>query len=56
MKLGYSTEIRVLHCKLGQFQKIREINAGHLYHAGTRPKLAKYDIAWQTEKSLDFAF
>ena len=29
--LGYSAEIRVLYCKLGQFQKIREINAGHLY-------------------------
>ena len=24
-------EIRVLYCKLSQFQKIREINAGHLY-------------------------
>ena len=28
--LVYSTEIRVLYCKLGQSKKIREINAGHL--------------------------
>ena len=30
-RLGYSAEIRVLYCKLGQFQKIREMTAGHLY-------------------------
>ena len=30
-RLGYSAEMRVLYCKLGQFQKIREIAAGHLY-------------------------
>ena len=29
--LGYSAEIRVLYCKLGQFKKFREINAGYLY-------------------------
>ena len=28
---GYSAEICVLYSKLGQFQKIPEINAGHLY-------------------------
>ena len=28
---GYSAEKRVLYCKLGQFQKIREMNEGHLY-------------------------
>ena len=26
-----SAEIPVLYCKLGQFQKIREIKVGHLY-------------------------
>ena len=30
-RLGYSAEICVLYSKLGQFQKIPEINAGHLY-------------------------
>jgi hypothetical protein len=30
-RLGYSAEMRVLYCKLGQFKKIRENPAGHLY-------------------------
>ena len=30
-RLGYSADMSVLFCKLGQFKKNREIAAGHLY-------------------------
>ena len=42
VKLGFSAEKRVLYGKLGQYQKIRDITAGHLsFGLGQSPQSLK---------------
>ena len=45
--LGYSAEIRILYWRLGQFHKIREINAGYLYQGLDQSTKGFFMFDWE---------